>query len=143
MTTQKPDLGELLRRVPDWSGRACADVDPEIFFPDPGRPAHDGPTQVALACCARCPIRQECLDYALTTKQQYGIWGGKTEEQRKLLRPGARATAPPVARRRRLPRRPAVDPAEQRAHDEASLAAHEAFMAQLERARNHVAGGDK
>jgi len=57
--------------------RACADTDPEIFFP--GNRVDEA---LALDLCADCPHRQPCLDWALGTEQQFGIWGGTTAEQR-------------------------------------------------------------
>jgi hypothetical protein len=68
---QVPDL-----RVPSDGftlprGAACADADPETFFPDPGQ----DDTQ-ARAICARCPIRRECYALARATGQRWGIWGG-------------------------------------------------------------------
>jgi len=42
-------------------------------------------TQQAKAICARCPVRQPCLAYALATGQAYGIWGGYDEEERRVL----------------------------------------------------------
>lgn len=41
----------------------------------------------ARALCAACPVRAECLDYALTVQEPHGIWGGMNElERRRLLR---------------------------------------------------------
>ncbi len=41
----------------------------------------------ARALCSRCPVRDECLDYALTVQEPHGIWGGLNElERRRLLR---------------------------------------------------------
>ncbi|MBB4682684.1 WhiB family transcriptional regulator [Amycolatopsis jiangsuensis] len=73
-----------------WLARAaCQDEDPELFFPisDVG----PGARQVAQAkaVCARCPVRQECLSYALDNGLANGIFGGTTElERRKLVRTG-------------------------------------------------------
>jgi len=65
---------------------ACRDLDTNLFFP-PG----DGPGSVehierAKAVCAECPVRDECLSFALTTRQDSGIWGGMTEEERRRHR---------------------------------------------------------
>lgn len=72
----------------DWRhDAACRDEDPELFFPlsefGPGaRQAAE-----AKAVCARCPVRAQCLDYALHTGLDFGIFGGATEaERRNLLR---------------------------------------------------------
>ena len=65
----------------DWRARgACLDIEPDLFFPDPSEPA----TQ-ARAACAACAVRAECLAWALRTRQDYGIWGGTTEDDRRRL----------------------------------------------------------
>jgi WhiB family transcriptional regulator, redox-sensing transcriptional regulator len=73
------DLAEL-----KWQDKAlCAQVDPEIFFPEKGGSVRD-PKRV----CARCEVRRECLDYALTHEDagRFGIWGGTSERERRALR---------------------------------------------------------
>lgn len=57
--------------------RACAGADPAVFFPD--HPSRYGP---ALAICEPCPCRTECLQWALDTSQNFGVWGGTTPEER-------------------------------------------------------------
>lgn len=72
---------KLLQPV-DWQARAaCADVDPEIFFPERG-----GSSRAARAVCARCEVRMQCLEYALKNKEQFGIWGGTSERERRRIR---------------------------------------------------------
>ncbi len=64
----------------DWRDHAeCQYEDPELFFPV-------SPTKVAEAkvVCARCPVWRTCLGYAFTTGQDAGIWGGLTEDERRL-----------------------------------------------------------
>jgi WhiB family transcriptional regulator, redox-sensing transcriptional regulator len=74
-----------------WHGEAaCRDVDPEIFYPERG-----GSAQPAREVCAGCPVRQECLEYALNDPDAFynGIWGGTaSHERRRILasRRGAR-----------------------------------------------------
>lgn len=65
-----------------WTEHAlCAEVDHDIFFPEKG-----GSTREAKGICGACLVRAECLDYALETRQRFGIWGGCSErERRKLL----------------------------------------------------------
>ena len=74
-------------RVDWWRYAACRDADPEIFFPvssvGPGR----GEVARAKAICARCPVRRQCLQFALATRQAHGVWGGTTEEERRLRMP--------------------------------------------------------
>jgi hypothetical protein len=86
----------------DWRHRAaCRDADPEIFFPvAESGPALDAAQAHALAYCARCPVRAECLAFALDVLP-YGIAGGMTAEQRRGLRHRDReGTADPSPRRR-------------------------------------------
>ena len=96
----------------DWRHRAaCRDADPEIFF----SVAESGPALAtaeaeALAWCAVCPVRAQCLAFALSALP-HGIAGGMTAEQRAALR-----------------RRPArtVDPSPRRRPDPSPLAGHSA-----------------
>ena len=60
---------------------ACRGADLEVFFPRRGETA--GP---ARRVCAACPVRQACLDYAITNRISHGIWGGLTERERRALR---------------------------------------------------------
>lgn len=94
-------LGMNLPLARDWRHRAaCRDADPEIFFPV----AESGPALAraeaeALDYCAVCPVRAQCLAFALDVLP-YGIAGGMTAAQRRTLdRPRERAVDP-VPRRR-------------------------------------------
>ena len=55
---------------------ACKDADPEIFFVERGES-----TEEAKAICATCPVKQECLDYAIEFNERVGIWGGMSDKQ--------------------------------------------------------------
>ncbi|MBA2311463.1 MAG: WhiB family transcriptional regulator [Actinobacteria bacterium] len=71
----------LLQPV-EWQGKArCAEADPEIFFPERG-----GSSKAARAVCDGCDVRAQCLEYALNNKEQFGIWGGTSERERRRLR---------------------------------------------------------
>lgn len=85
----------------DWRNRAaCREQDPELFFPiGDGSAAHEQILQ-ATAVCARCPVRQQCLDFALTTEQTAGIWGGLTEAERRELHRSRRVAASSEAEER-------------------------------------------
>ncbi len=62
-----------------WAERAlCRGYDPELFFPHASALA-----DLAKSVCARCPVRRQCADYALTTGQEFGVWGGMSEEERR------------------------------------------------------------
>jgi WhiB family redox-sensing transcriptional regulator len=62
---------------------ACRGVDPDLFFPVRFEASVD---VQAKAVCAGCPVQAECLDYALDHGIKHGIWGGKSERQRRALR---------------------------------------------------------
>jgi WhiB family redox-sensing transcriptional regulator len=67
---------------PDWVRWAeCAGVDPDLFFPERG-----ATTRQAKAVCAGCPVREGCLEFALASVEKFGIWGGKSERERRILR---------------------------------------------------------
>jgi WhiB family transcriptional regulator, redox-sensing transcriptional regulator len=65
----------------DWAQANCTSVGRDAFFED------GDPDDVRGKVCARCPIKQACLDYAIDNEEQYGIWGGMTPRQRlKIIR---------------------------------------------------------
>ena len=65
-----------------WQAVAlCAQTDPEAFFPEKG-----GSTREAKSVCKACEVKMECLEYALTHDERYGIWGGLSERERRKLR---------------------------------------------------------
>jgi WhiB family transcriptional regulator, redox-sensing transcriptional regulator len=65
---------------------ACRRANPELFFPV--TEAGPGHLQVARAkaVCAGCRVRQDCLDFAMSTHQVHGVWGGFSEADRRRLR---------------------------------------------------------
>ncbi len=70
---------------PKFDGsQICAQVDPEIFFPDPDFPTGVSPL-TAKALCLGCDFRTQCLSYALT-HDVIGVWGGTTGIERRRLR---------------------------------------------------------
>ena len=71
----------------DWRHRAlCRDEDPELFFPigttGPAATQADEAKQV----CRRCAVVDDCLEWALETGQDAGVWGGTSEDERRLLK---------------------------------------------------------
>jgi WhiB family redox-sensing transcriptional regulator len=71
----------------DWRGYgACLSADPELFFPISGRGPGVRQVAGALRVCARCTVRQQCLDFALRMNEPEGIWGGTTPEERLRVR---------------------------------------------------------
>ena len=78
----------------DWRHRArCRDVDPELFFPVGTTGPAEAQVQAAKAICANCPVKAECLAWALRVGEPDGIWGGTTPEERRYLRRTAEAPA--------------------------------------------------
>jgi len=72
----------LLTPEPWMQDALCAQSDPEMFFPAPG--ATEAVAR-ARKVCTRCDVRKECLAYALKNGETHGIWGGKTEKQRRAM----------------------------------------------------------
>ena len=71
---------------PDWrSDAACRDADPELFFPDGSPSSTRAQVKRAKLICRGCPISAACLNWALSSGQEAGIWGGLTEEERRRL----------------------------------------------------------
>ncbi len=86
--------------VTNWrSAGACLSADPDLFFPI----STSGPAQQQIArakmICAGCGVRQECLQFAMSHDQLYGIWGGTTAEDRQRDRRRKRRAAAAAAKR--------------------------------------------
>ena len=70
-----------------WMQEAlCAETDPEAFFPEKG-----GSTRDAKRVCRLCDVTEQCLAYALRTDQRFGIWGAKSERERRKMKKGRAA----------------------------------------------------
>ena len=76
-------LAIVLAPEPWTTDALCAQTDGDWWYPELGSPA-----RAAKTICRACPVTAECLDYALTHHEAYGIWGGLTERQRRRLRHG-------------------------------------------------------
>lgn len=59
----------------------CRGLDPELFFPTRGEDAAP-----AKEICADCPVRNDCLEHALANHENFGVWGGASERERKRIR---------------------------------------------------------
>ena len=74
-------------RLTGWAASgACRHSDPELFFPVTTTGAAASQVARAKAVCRGCPVRDECLEFALDSGQAFGVWGGTTGEERRLLR---------------------------------------------------------
>lgn len=87
--TPQPWLRRLTSAAYDhasWrESAACRAFDPELFFPIGKAGRAIAQVQRAKAICAGCPVRERCLAFALDTHQEYGIWGGYDEDERRRL----------------------------------------------------------
>lgn len=80
----KEDLKtKLLNYQEPWMQEAiCAQVDPEMFYPEQG-----GSAAEAKRICQGCPVRQVCLEFALRNGERFGVFGGVSErDRRKMLK---------------------------------------------------------
>lgn len=66
----------------EWHRYAnCLGVDPDLFFPERG-----ASTREAKEVCRGCVVREQCLEFALTNGEKFGIWGGMSERERRRIR---------------------------------------------------------
>ncbi|MEU2618409.1 WhiB family transcriptional regulator [Streptomyces sp. NPDC007157] len=65
---------------------ACLRIDPDLFFPIGDGSLTHVQIAEAKAVCHRCPVLDQCLDWAMSVERVEGVWGGKTEGERRLMR---------------------------------------------------------
>lgn len=71
----------------DWrDGAACRDTNPDLFFPVGTTGNAVDQIEAAKAVCRRCSVQAPCLEFALSTNQDSGVWGGTSEDERRMLR---------------------------------------------------------
>jgi len=71
----------------NWRTRAvCREEDPELFFPTGSTGPAAAQIEEAKAVCHRCPVMWECGKWAYETGQQDGVWGGRSEEERRAMK---------------------------------------------------------
>ena len=70
----------------DWRDKAaCLTVDPELFFPVGNTGPAVDQIEKAKAVCARCTVTEICLQYALESGQDSGVWGSLSEDERRAF----------------------------------------------------------
>lgn len=71
----------------DWRDRAeCLNHDPELFFPIGESRYYQLQIERAIEVCKGCPVVEECLTFAVETKQTHGVWGAMSEKGLDALR---------------------------------------------------------
>jgi len=88
MTPNTRHLTSPATVAPDWEYAACRQVDPDLFFPVGHTLGWLKQIEQAKQVCNRCPMRSVCLEWALSTGQWSGVWGGLTEGERRTLARG-------------------------------------------------------
>ncbi|MGA4726265.1 WhiB family transcriptional regulator [Micromonospora taraxaci] len=75
-------VADLTGSVGDWQERAlCREVDGEVFYPEKG-----GTVDPAKRICRNCEVKTECLEYALGRNEEFGVWGGYSERERRAMK---------------------------------------------------------
>jgi len=68
---------------------SCKQADGTLFFPPSNRFEHKPDREArearAKRICGGCPVREDCLEWALTTREPHGVWGGRSESERKQM----------------------------------------------------------
>lgn len=72
----------------DWRHHAaCKYEDPELFFPiGNSGPARLQTEEAKAVCLNQCPVIDQCLGWALESGQDFGVWGGMSEDERRALK---------------------------------------------------------
>ena len=65
---------------------ACRDTDPDLFFPVGTTGPAIEQIEAAKRVCNECEVREPCLEFALESNQDSGVWGGTSEEERRAIR---------------------------------------------------------
>ena len=77
---------DVFEALPWRRSAICRDIDPEVFFPVGFTGEAIQKINYAKSFCQVCPVRLDCLQYALRSNQEYGVWGGYDEQERRNLR---------------------------------------------------------
>lgn len=86
----------MIEYATNWrAASACLTADPDLFFPIAAGYALNKQVSRALLICDGCPVRRQCLDFAMQTGEKDGIWGGTTPEERTRAR-RARSRRPAI-----------------------------------------------
>lgn len=88
MSADADEILAMVETAQPWAELAeCRDFpNPDVFFPEKGGEDQQLQIKVGKLLCSICVVREQCLDYALTHDEGYGIWGGSTPRQRSIIR---------------------------------------------------------
>lgn len=75
------ELADLLAVPSFYKDANCKGTNQDDFFPDRG-----SSTVIAKKICSECKVKVQCLEYAVERKERFGIWGGKSERERRAIR---------------------------------------------------------
>ncbi|MFD4662492.1 WhiB family transcriptional regulator [Streptomyces halstedii] len=98
-TTLKPQVPDTIEHSDRWREQArCASdrYDPEQWFPVGDNLLAQQQAEEAVAVCRACPVRTACLDWAMTSREDTGVWGGLTKKERAAIRRRKQRTPVPV-----------------------------------------------
>ena len=95
------DALEQVEQPGEWLDlAACRGFDPGLWYPSAGESGQD-----AKRVCRQCSVQEPCLEYALAVRERYGVWGGASEIERRLILRARHGARPEMAR----PGRPRKD----------------------------------
>ena len=83
--------------VPEWHKDAlCREIGGDVFFPESSEAGDTSdPRELVYAAkriCRLCDVQAQCLEYALQTREPYGVWGGRSAKERRRMSARARAS---------------------------------------------------
>lgn len=73
----------LAEAIKEHGEPMCMQTDPDLFFPETG--GRNGDVQMAMRLCNRCPVREECLQFAIVNNEMFDIWGGLSVTERNKI----------------------------------------------------------
>jgi hypothetical protein len=81
---------QLAQAIKTHGAPVCQEIDGELWYPESGGESYA--LRQAKKYCEECPVRAECLAFALANNEEHGIWGGLTVRERMKLKASRRTT---------------------------------------------------